>query len=232
MAAARKTSTKKYIAAFVLTLVVFSIGIFVGIFLEEARLKYSQQITLEEKVNLRSLQLQQNYIGSGLADCNSLHHILEQNINELTKKMSLIMDYQKKAVFNEKEFNLQLQDYFLTEIQFYLLSKEIDNKCKEDNVKILYFYDENKFETQGEILSYLKNKFGSKVLIFSLNSDFEQEPMIKVLLTSFGITEFPATVINNKVYQGHRGVKDLMKIICQEFDNKDIEAPEECAFLS
>ena len=45
---------------------------------------------------------------------------------------------------------------FLTEIQFYLLAKDIDKKCPQNNVKILYFYDENRDETQGDILVYLK----------------------------------------------------------------------------
>ncbi|MBU0457423.1 MAG: hypothetical protein ABH824_01210 [Nanoarchaeota archaeon] len=228
MATERKTSNKKYLLALFLTLVVFSGGIVLGIFIENARVNYTQQISLEEKVNLRSLQLQQNYIDSGFANCNTLHQILEHNIDELGAKMGMVLEYEKKSLFNEKEFNLQLQDYFLTEIQFYLISEEIDKKCPIDNVKILYFYDENKYETQGDILAYLKKKFGSRLLVFSLNSDFKQEPMINILLTSYNIKEFPAIVIDKKAYQGHRNVEQLMEDICDEFSNMKTVAPEEC----
>ena len=144
----RKTSVKKYLLAFALTLLVFSGGIVAGLFIENLRLSSAKQIALTEKVTLRSLQLQHNYIASGLTDCKTLHTILENNINELGKKVAIIIDYEKKAVFNEEEFQLQLQDYFLTEIQFYLLAKDIDKKCPQDNIKILYFYDENRDETQ------------------------------------------------------------------------------------
>jgi len=228
MAVERKTSSKKYLLAFILTLMVFSGGIAMGILLENARLDSSQQITLKEKVSLRSLQLQQNYIDSGTADCNTLHKILENNIDELNKKMATVIDYDKKSIFNEEEFHLQLQDYFLTEIQFYLLSQEIDKKCGQDSVKVLYFYNENENDNQGAILEYLKKKFSSKLLVFSLNSNFQQEPMITTLLTSYQITKFPSVVVDGQVFQGYKNVRELMKIICDEFVKIDVEIPKEC----
>lgn len=224
----RKTSVGKYILAFLLTLLVFSGGVVAGLFIENLRLSSAKQITLKEKVTLRSLQLQHSYIASGLTDCKTLHTILENNINELGKKVAIIIDYEKKAVFNEEEFKLQLQDYFLTEIQFYLLAKDIDKKCSQDNVKILYFYDENRDETQGDILIYLKKKFDNKLLIFSLDSGFTQEPMIGTLLTNYNITEFPAVVIEEKIFEGHQTADQLMEHLCTEFLKMDSPVPEEC----
>src|SRR3989344_5100448 len=124
MALERKTSIKKYLIAFFLTLLIFSGGIVTGLFIENLRLSSAKQITLSEKVTLRSLQLQQNYISSGITDCKTLNTILETNI------------------------------------------KEIEKKCPQNNIKVLYFYDENKDETQGDILIYLKKKFDNKLLIF------------------------------------------------------------------
>ena len=144
----RKVSTKKYVLAFILTIIIFAGGMVLGIKLEGARLSDAQQITLQEKTNLLSLQLQQKYIESGIAECNALNQILEANINELGKKMVTIIGYEKKALLNEEEFRLQLRDYFLTEIQFLLISEEISQKCKSESIKVIYFYDENEFDTQ------------------------------------------------------------------------------------
>ncbi len=229
MSVERKTSVKKYLLAFFLTLLVFSGGIVVGIVLENVRLSSAEQITLREKVNLRSLQLQHDYIGSGITDCKTLHTILENNINELGKKVGIIIEYEKKSVFSQEEFNLQLQDYFLTEIQFYLLARKIDQKCPQDNVKILYFYNENKDDTQGNILNYMKKRFGSKLLVFSLDSGFTQEPMIGTLLTYYNITQFPAVVIEEKTFQGLRNSDQLMKDICREFKKMETDMPKDCA---
>lgn len=213
----RKLSLKKYFLAFVLTVAVFSMGVILGVILENARLADTKQITLNEKVNLQSLQLQQKYIESGIGDCNALNEILEANINELARKMGIILDYEKRAFLNEEEFNLQLRDYFLMEIQFLLVSQEIDKKCEKDNVKILYFYDENTFDTQGKVLDYLRKLFDGKVLVFSFNSDFDEEPMIRTLLASYGISKYPSVVVENRVFQGHTKVEVLLGEICKEF---------------
>lgn len=231
MAAERHTSTRRYVIAFFLTLLIFAGGILIGIVFEKVRLSSAEQITLQEKVSLRSLQLQQNYIESGITDCKTLNTILENNINELGKKVAVIIEYEKKALFNQEEFELQLQDYFLTEIQFYFLATEINQKCHQNNVKALYFYDENEDDTQGDILAYLKKRFGSKLLIFSLNSQFTQEPMIGTLLTYHNITQFPAVVIEENVFQGHRSAKQLMEDICLEFKKMETDVPEDCTVL-
>ena len=223
----RKVSTKKYLLAFILTIIIFAGGVVLGIKLEGARLSDAQQITLQEKTNLLSLQLQQKYIESGIAECNALNQILEANINELGKKMATIIGYEKKALLSEGDFRLQLRDYFLTEIQFLLISEEISQKCKTDNVKVIYFYDENEFDTQGKILDYLKQLFKNKILVFSFDSRFTEEPMIRVLLDSYKIKEFPAVVVGSKVFQGHTSVEPLMETICADFKKRG-NIPEEC----
>ena len=224
----RTVSGKKYLIAFILTVVIFTGGIFIGILFEDLRLRDSQNDILSEKVVLQSLQLQQKYIDSGAADCATMNKILETNIDDLNKKMKEVIEYEKNSFVNTDEFNLQLQDYFLTEIQFLILSEEIDKKCSKDNVKVIYFYDENAFDTQGSILDYLRKVFGSKVLVFSLNSDFSQEPMINILLSSYNITEFPSVVVEDTVFQGHSSVEVLLYQVCTEFSELGDTIPPQC----
>jgi hypothetical protein len=224
----RKTSYKKYLLAFVLTIIVFAGGIIMGLFIENLRLADTKQNSLLEKANLQSLQLQQRYIDSGIADCDALNRVLETNIAELTRKMAIVVDYDKNAILNQKEFRLQLRDYFLTEIQYFLITQEIDQKCSKENIKIIYFYDESSIDTQGEILDYLKKLFGHKVLVFSLNSAFKEEPMIDIMLTSYNISQFPSVVVGDKVFHGHSSVKELHSAICNEFTSIKGQFPKEC----
>lgn len=227
----RHTSTKKYVIALLLTMAIFGIGILIGIFFENVRLEHSKELILSEKVGLQSLQLQQKYIDQKIADCSTLHQILETNIDELQKKMAEVSDYEKSSVLKDSEFNLQLQDYFLTEIQFLLISQEIDKKCAQENVKVIYFYDDNPYDTQGDILSYLKKIFGSRLLVFSLDSTFKEEPMIKILLTSNNITQFPSVIIDDQKFQGQTSVENLMATICNKFKTLKGDVPTECTML-
>ena len=224
----RKISFKKYLLAFILTLLVFSGGILIGVFLENARLGDAKQGALEQKVALQSLQLQRNYIDSGISDCKTLNKVLEENLNELVRQMSLVNDYETKSLFNEAGMQLQRREYFLTEMQYLLTSKEIDKKCTKDSIKIVYFYDDSKFDTQGDILGYLKNLFGSNLLIFSFDSEFKKEPMINILLTYYGVIQFPTVIVEDKVIQGHTSVELLKKEICSSFEKQGIQKPAEC----
>ncbi|MBL7051966.1 MAG: hypothetical protein ISS01_02655 [Nanoarchaeota archaeon] len=145
--------------------------------------------------------------------------------------MADVINYDNNAVFNGYDFELVLRDYFLTEVQFFFTAQEIDSKCQRENVKVLYFYDESSFDTQGDILGYLKKLFKQKMLVFSFNSEFHEEPMIDLLLSSYNITQYPAVVIEGKTYQGQRNIKEMMRIVCSEF--KEIgEVPKECRIIN
>ena len=221
----RKISKAKYLLAFILTLLVFSGGMIIGIFLETLRLENSAEINLEEKANLKSLQLQLGYIASGIAECRVLNQVLERNLADLSEKVDTIATYQKKSLINDREFKLQLRDYFLTEIQFLILSQEIDKNCHRDFVRVLFFYDEDKQDTQGVILDYMKKLFGPRVLIFSFDSGFTEEPMIKLLLSSYHITNFPAVIVEDQVFEGPTTAKTLLAEICRKVPGK---LPGEC----
>ena len=223
----RKISSRKYLIAFILTIIIFTGGIFLGMIFEKVQLSSSERTILNEKVGLRSLQLQEKFIESG-TDCAALNKVLQNNINELTQKMQEVAAYQKKAIFSQDEFDLQLRDYFLTEIQFFLISQEISKKCPKDNVNILYFYDENAFDTQGDILDYVKKVFGDNVLIFSFDSAFKKEPMIEVLMASYGIAKFPSVVVEDHIFQWHASVEKILKVVCDEFKRQGKEVPEKC----
>src|SRR3989344_6258649 len=121
----RQISTKKYLLALLLTVIIFGVGILIGMLFENVRLEHSKELILAEKVGLQSLQFQQKYIDQGLADCSVLHQILETNIEQLQKKMGEVSEYEKLSVLKQTDFDLQLQDYFLTEIQFLLLAQDI-----------------------------------------------------------------------------------------------------------
>jgi hypothetical protein len=224
----RKVSTKKYLLAFFLTVAIFVIGILIGMWFENLRLAESEQVILDEKVSLRSLQLQQKYIDLGLADCGALNQLLQTNIDELGKKVAEVISYERRAFFTQTDFNLQLRDYFLTELQYLFLAQEIEQTCDQNSVKIVYFYDENEFDTQGDILSYVKKLFGSRVLVFSFNANFNQEPMIPILINSYDIVQYPSVVIEEKVLQGHTSVEEVIDLVCDEFLSMAADAPKEC----
>jgi len=217
----RKVSLKKYLSALIITILIFSLGSIFGIYLEGERFSYSEAINLEQKIELSSLQMQQLFISTLNPDlkCDGLTKLFESSLSHLDNSMNNMIDFQKKASFDQEKFNLNLREYYLTEIRYLLLSKQIKEKCPSESVEIIYFYSDNKLNVQGFILDSIKKEFGRNVLIFSFNSDFKQEPMIEVLLTSYNVSQFPAVIIGKTKFEGDTVKSELINEICNHLTN-------------
>lgn len=220
----RQLTTRIYIFSFLASLLIFSFGLTIGLLIEKERLQTIERISLEKEVNLKSLQLQQSYIKDGNVNCEALNTILGSNIKTLSDAMDKVIDYNKRGIIDSEDFRLQLQNYFLTEIQFFLLTKEVKERCQTDAVTILYFHNEEIQNTQGYVLDYLKTIFGSKLMVFSFDVNFQEEPMVSVLLKTYSITQFPSIVVDDKLYSGGATRDELFSYLCQRI--KDI--PKEC----
>jgi len=220
----RKVTVKIYIFAFIVTVLIFSLGLTIGLVVEKERLQAFDKINMEQEVDLKSLQIQEAYIELGDTNCEALNEILESNIDDVSESMHRILEFNKRSVVDSELFELQLRDYFLTEIQFLLMANQIKERCGSDAVTVLYFYDDDELDLQGEILNYLKDRLGSKMLVFSFDSNYrEEEPMIDIMLKTYNITEFPTVVANDKVYHGGVESEQLRGYICEQLNYENDE---------
>ena len=94
----------------------------------------------------------------------------------------------------------------------------------------MYFYSNNDCSdcrTQGVILSFLKDKFKERLLIFSLDSDFTEEPLLGLVKRSFNITKSPTLIISEDKIEGFIDKDKLLNILCSKYN--DIEDVKECS---
>ncbi len=215
---ARSVSTRLYIFSFIATVLIFSLGLSIGLLVEKERLDVFNELNLDQEVGLKSLQLQQVFVDSGELNCEALKEILEATVQEVSASTNTVTGYSENSIIDDDLFQLQLRNYFLTEIQYLTLANEIQESCGAETVTIVYFYDENEQDVQGDVLSYLKSIYDSKLLVFSFDSNFDEEPMIDVLLKSYEVTQFPTVVVNGEVYQGGLSSEALRELICVELD--------------
>ena len=223
----RKISTKKYILAFILTLFIFLIGLLVGYTLTSQRTSYLEEIAYKQKLDYESLQLQSLYLdlSASEASCAIFNNILETSLNDVADAQAKVDFYIKES--SKEDYRELKRDYVLAQIRYWLLNEKIKQNCKGEQVSILYFYtNEECVEcgAQGTILSYLKDKLQDKLLVFSLDSDFIEEPMVNVLKQTYNITQIPSIVVEDKVFGQLIGKDDLIKEICSHY----IEKPELC----
>ena len=124
---------------------------------------------------------------------------------------------------SEKSYTELKREYIISQMRYWLLNKKIKESCPAKHVSVLYFYSNEECDDcgpQGTILSYLKEKLKDRLLIFSLDADFVDEPMINILKETYNITETPSIVIEEEVFNNLVNKEDITKKICSYYDKK------------
>jgi hypothetical protein len=222
----RKISIDKYVVAGIITLLIFALGLTLGFILEDRRYNIVEEINMEQEVKYLSLQMQYLYLNSfsNYDNCPILATTLKESIEDLSDSLSEVIAYQEEEDLTDSRKQLVMQRYILDNLRYWLLAKESKQKCDLDIVPILYFYSTDcpSCPNQGTILSYFKNLFGEKVLIFPINLDLrEEEPMVEIMMGQFNITKFPTTIIDNKKYEGVVKKEQMQNIICSSLKESE-----------
>ena len=215
----RLISKDKYIVAAIITFLIFSLGILLGLVLEDHRYALVEEAASTQEVDYLSLQLQQLYLNNfhDEGSCPVLSTALKKAVVDLDQTLSQVIAFEEdQSTASQRKETVQRR-YILDNLRYWLLAKESQQKCHLDIVPILYFYSTScpSCPNQGTILSYFKNLFGEKVLVFPINLDLqEKESMVDVAVSLFNIQKTPSLIINDKKYEGVVPQEKVQEIIC------------------
>jgi len=224
----RRISWKRYLLAAILTAIIFSFGLTLGMLLDEERSNWAKQINDEQIINYESLQLQYLYLSTlENESCAVMNAALEESVYELNKALNDLLGYKEETSFEEYDFTLIERNYLLSNLKYWLFAEKTKKICQSDMVTILYFYSDDCLSCpdQGVILSYFKKKLDNKLLVFPINVDLEgQEYIIKILKSQYNVSneELPSIIINEKTYKGVVQKEELGEILCELFENSEI----------
>jgi hypothetical protein len=207
---------KRHLIALIITLIIFSFGILIGSTLSDERIEFTKTDIERQQIEYQSLQMQLLYLtAQEEKNCNVLLNTLERNIYDLENSRVKLENYIQGA--EDGDYYTIKRDYMLTEIRYWLMTKEAEKVCPSDTVSILYFYETDEScadcSAQGHILTYLKNMFGDKLLVFSLDVNFD-EPMVQILKENYGVEVLPTLVVEDKVLSGLTKKEELIKELC------------------
>jgi hypothetical protein len=222
----RKISKSKYILAGVLTLLLFSLGIILGMFIDNERLIWLEQQTDQQELDFKSIQFQYLYLTT-LEDpeesCTVLQTTLKEAVVELSESLSNYQKFKEKTQINADQYRSVGRRYVLDNVNYWTLAQKSKTACGLDVVNVLYFYhdDCDTCPNQGVILTYFKNVFGDKFLVFPIDAELaSDEPVIEILLNKFNVTAYPTIIIENEKFEGVVSPKQLKDVVCSEFKNE------------
>src|SRR3989338_8320814 len=141
----RKISKDKYIVAGVITLLIFGLGLTLGIILDDQRYNLVEEVNMEQEVRYLSLQMQYLYLNSfsSYNNCPILTTALKATVEDLSNSLGEVISYEEENKASDKRKDLVMRRYFLDNIRYWMLVKESQEKCQMEIVTILYFYSED-----------------------------------------------------------------------------------------
>ncbi|HLC55308.1 MAG TPA: hypothetical protein VJJ75_02110, partial [Candidatus Nanoarchaeia archaeon] len=180
-----------------------------------------------------SLQVQTLYLSSLVQqqNCPALINTLEKSIYETERTAQQLESYIHNTA-QEEDFTVTKRRYILAQIRYWLLAQEVKKVCGGEAAFVLYFYSVDPelcdaCDTQGVILGYLKEKLKEKLMIFSFDAKFAEEPLVPILTSTYRIRTTPSLVINGKTHDGLVTKEEILKEICPAYK----EQPDICKEL-
>jgi hypothetical protein len=207
----RKLSLNKYTSIFLMTFLIFLVGILI-----------SQRISTRSSKELLKTQKEvRNYLLSlDLQSEIASEYICRVDVFSLTEeKFSLgkQIDILEKNIGKENEVVEDLkQDYWLLSIRQWLLVKKFKEEC-DPGINIIIFFYSNKVntsqsESQGYVLDYLYEKYPEKIVTYAFDID-ENNPALRAIKTIYGIERAPSLVINEELLEGFQSKDNIENIL-------------------
>ncbi len=214
----RSIAVSMYLLAFVISVAIFAIGVYVGKFIDSAqfagisgevdavsaRVSASQLLLLTEG-NASFCPLYISELGS-----------IESDMESLGYKLTFL-----EEVRHVRDDNLKRR-YFILEGESYFLARKVQILCNDRSVLLINFYSNKEnacpeCRTQGDEVLRARDSLASKnisVKLFSFDGDLGS-PVAESFKTQYNVTGYPTLVINGQNYPGFRDSAAIERLVVQ-----------------
>ncbi|MFA5953073.1 MAG: hypothetical protein WC812_00610 [Candidatus Pacearchaeota archaeon] len=197
---------KKYVflQALFLTVVMFLIGMYVGIVFEQKNLQKVENFYSNSEVSLMDAWALNSLINSGDASCDALKKANFEFADNIYNEALTLEEYEASGRITEN-MKLVHKKYDLLRTFLWMNSMEIREKCPGNFSSVVYLYD---FYTE-DLTKKAEQRIWSRVLydFKTLNSDnillipigvSSDLTSLNLLKEKYNISEYPVVIINEK----------------------------------
>ena len=204
---------KRYLAAFLITGLLFLTAFYLSNFFNNKKIEQIRSIENSIAIDILSSETQFNLLEE--FSCGNIDDsILSEELSDLASKI----EYSEENNIGSKGELIGLRKYYsLLQIKDYLLMRKAETKCNLKITSILYFYSNEKCadcRKQGFTLTDIRQNYPNvRVYSFDYNLDLSA---IKALKRVYKIADegaqLPALVINGKTYEGFQSIEAIREI--------------------
>ncbi len=213
----RKISWMMYLTALVVSILIFSLGILLGI-------QISQQATSQLRGDLEKLQLQSREIelltllqSDLLANnskelCSIYSEQLKRFGDQTAEYGERLVELESKRGSSDPEAKQLRFEYSIMELRDFMLIKQTNENCGARISTILFFFsNENCPDCTKQVLALreIKNQ-RQEVQIYHLDMGLDAA-IIMAFEKIYDVEKVPSLVVNGKTYEGFQSKNDILK---------------------
>ena len=208
--------TVRYIVAFVISLITFISGIFLGLALAKKEVYLVGISEHKIKSNLFELETTVRFLEKNICDKNLIKDF-GLDLDKVGKELEKL---ENKIFVSKEEYRYLKNFYYALEINHFMLLEKAKEMCNESYVFILYFYRDikecEKCYEQSLYLTTLKEKFPELVQVYSFDMrDYNKSILVKKLMLKYSIEpkeKGPVLIINGKK-ESFKTLHELEKLV-------------------
>ena len=193
--------------ALIVTILIFGIGVFIGVILENWRTNNISNLYEKSELDLLDIKLQTEIYSIGNFNCDKAVKENVEFADRIFEEAKILDRYDKANRLTEKNLATQHKRYDLLRTTLFLNSIKIKEKCSNSYYEVVYFYklNEPSYDTKAKqnvfskLLIELKEIKGKKVLLIPIAGDNEISA-VKIILEKYNISEneLPVILIDRK----------------------------------
>ena len=190
---------KMFMISGIITLFIFLMGFLLGWSLDKYRENDVLQNLRINELNTQSYFLEKDFIKNSENICEVLNSRIGNFRYLLNKIGSQLPSNEQKSIWqNEINLDYLKRKYFIAEVQFLMLLKDLKSNCGSPYVPIIFFYtkDNGESQQQGYVLTWVNEIYKDNVVILSFDKDYEDEPLINTLKLHYGVKSDTSVIIN------------------------------------
>lgn len=212
----REIKKTRYIVAFVISGLLFSVGILIGM-----QISYYNVSEMQKDIELMQMEystLETLMLLGNMANVScDIYDKQIINFGAQTDNFGGKLEFMEPRVGkDDPEIQRMKSTYWMMELRDFLILRQVETKCGRHHDTILYFHRDgcDMCEYQGKTLKLIKTDY-PEIMIYSFDMN-SSNLIITSLNEVYGITEAPAIVVNDRTYLGFTNKEDIKKILKRE----------------
>ena len=210
----RKISYSLYVGAFLISLFIFLVGVFVGHVIDTSSMEDISNDLSTVSQRMTSVHLLLLTEGNSSSFCpvyTSELHSIDEEVEQMGHRLSYLEE-QKGVYDNELK-----KQYFALEASSYLLSKKVRELCGDDSVLLVYFYSNtncSQCKEQGIEILKARDAVSEDVAVrlYSFDGDLGS-PIAEAFKKQYGVDTYPSVVVDERLYAGYKDAAEIEQIL-------------------